>query len=49
MYLVIALLSFIMWAGGFLMFHVASELIHLLLLCAVVSLVLDFIAGRRTA
>jgi Family of unknown function (DUF5670) len=49
MYLVIALLLLIMWAGGFLMFHVASGLIHLLLLCAVVSFVVHFIAGTRTA
>jgi len=32
--LVIALLLLILWAGGFLMFHVAGDLIHLLLLFA---------------
>jgi hypothetical protein len=49
MYLVIALLLLIMWAGGFMMFHVASGLIHLLLLFAVVSFVVHFITGTRTA
>jgi hypothetical protein len=48
-FLVIALLLLILWAGGFLMFHVASGLIHLLLLFAVISLVLHFVMGTRTA
>jgi hypothetical protein len=48
-FLVIALLLLILWAGGFLMFHVASGLIHLLLLFAVISLVLHFVMGSRTA
>jgi hypothetical protein len=47
-FLVIALLLLILWAGGFLMFHVASGLIHLLLLFAVISLVAHFIMGPRT-
>jgi hypothetical protein len=45
----IALLLIILWAGGFLMFHVASGLIHLLLLFAVVSLVAHLFMGSRTA
>jgi hypothetical protein len=49
MYLVIALLLLIMWAGGFLMFHVASGLIHLLLLLAVISFVAHLVMGARTA
>jgi len=48
-FLVIALLLLILWAGGFLMFHVASGLMHLLLLFAVISLVLHFVMGTRTA
>ena len=35
--------------GGFTMFHVAGGLIHLLLVLAVISLVLHFVMGRRTA
>jgi hypothetical protein len=38
-FLVIAFLLLLMWAGGFLLFHVASGLIHLLLLFAVISFV----------
>jgi hypothetical protein len=48
-FLLIALLLVIMWAGGFLMFHVASGLIHLLLLLAVISFVAHLFAGARTA
>ncbi len=48
-FLMIALLLLIMWAGGFLMFHVASGLIHLLLLFAVISFVAHFFMGTRTA
>jgi len=48
-FLVPALLLLMLWAGGFLMFHVASGLMHLLLLFAVISLVLHFAMGTRTA
>jgi hypothetical protein len=48
-FLVIALLLLIVWAGGFLMFHVAGGLIHLLLLFAVISLVAHLVMGTRTA
>ncbi|MFZ0816818.1 MAG: lmo0937 family membrane protein [Candidatus Sulfotelmatobacter sp.] len=48
-FLVIALLLLILWAGGFLMFHVASGLIHLLLLFAVISFVVHLFMGTRTA
>ena len=36
------------WIGGFTVFHVASGLIHLLLIFAVISLILHFVAGPRT-
>ncbi len=48
-FLVIAFLLLILWAGGFLMFHVASGLIHLLLLFAVISFVVHLVTGSRTA
>ncbi len=48
-FLVISLLLLILWAGGFLMFHVASGLIHLLLLFAVLSFVAHLVMGSRTA
>jgi Family of unknown function (DUF5670) len=37
------------WIGGFTMFHAAGALIHLLLVFAVISLILHFVMGRRTA
>ena len=46
-FLMISLLLLILWAGGFLMFHVASGLIHLLLLFAVISLVVHLFSGTR--
>jgi hypothetical protein len=39
----------IAWISGFTVFHVAGGLIHLLLLFAVVSLILHFVMGRRSA
>jgi len=48
-FMVIALLLLLLWAGGFLMFHLASGLIHLLLLFAVVSFVVHLVTGSRTA
>jgi hypothetical protein len=44
-FLGIALLLFILWIGGFLVFHVASAMIHLLLLIAIISLVVHFFTG----
>jgi hypothetical protein len=46
---VLAALLFLAWIGGFVMFHVASALIHILLVLALLSIVFHFIAGRRTA
>ena len=39
----------IFWLGGFLVFHVASAMIHLLLIIAVISLILHFVRGRATS
>ena len=48
-FMVIAFLLLLMWAGGFLLFHVASGLIHLLLLFAVISFVVHLLTGTKTA
>jgi len=48
-FMVIAFLLLLMWAGGFLLFHVASGLIHLLLLFAFISFVAHLLTGTRTA
>jgi Family of unknown function (DUF5670) len=37
----------VLWVLGWLVFHVAGSLIHLLLLVAVVSLILHFVRGRE--
>src|SRR5437764_9587045 len=39
----------IAWIAGFSVFHVAGGLIHLLLVLAVISLIIHFVAGARTA
>jgi Family of unknown function (DUF5670) len=49
MWIGIAILLLLLWAGGFFAFHVAGFLIHILLILAVVSLILHFVTGRRTA
>ncbi len=46
-FLGLAILLAILWVCGFLMFHVASGLIHLLLLFAVISLVIHLFSGSR--
>ena len=48
-FMVIAFLLLLMWVGGFLFFHVAGGLIHLLLLFAVISFVVHMFTGARTA
>ncbi len=48
-FLGLAILLIVLWAGGFLMFHVAGGLIHLLLLFAVIALVVHLFTGARTA
>jgi hypothetical protein len=37
------------WVGGFVVYHVAGGLIHLLLAVAVVSLILHFLKRPRSA
>ncbi|MGA6980956.1 MAG: lmo0937 family membrane protein [Candidatus Sulfotelmatobacter sp.] len=48
-FLIIALLLLVLWVCGFLMFHIASGLIHLLLLLAVISFVAHLFTGPKTA
>ena len=47
MLLAIALVLFILWALGFLAFHVTTGLIHILIVLAVISLVFHLFMGRR--
>jgi hypothetical protein len=48
MFLLLALILVLLWAGGFFVFHVSSFLIHLLIIFAVISLVAHLITGRRS-
>ncbi|MGA3121663.1 MAG: lmo0937 family membrane protein [Polyangiaceae bacterium] len=45
----VAVVFLVLWAMGFLAFHVTTGLIHLLLLAAVIVVVLQLVSGRRTA
>lgn len=47
MFLAIAGVLVVLWLLGFFAFHVAGFFIHILLILAVVSLVWNFVAGRR--
>jgi hypothetical protein len=46
MFLALFIVLFICWVFGFVVFHVAGGLIHLLLIVAVISLVWHLVGGR---
>jgi hypothetical protein len=46
MFMTIFAVLLVLWLLGFFAFHVASGLIHLLLIIAVISLVMHFFRGR---
>jgi hypothetical protein len=45
---IVAFVLLILWAMGFLAFHVTTGFIHLLLVLAVISLVAHLMTGRAT-
>ena len=47
MFLILAVVLIIAWLGGLVMFKSAGLLIHLLLIFAVISIIMHFVAGRR--
>ncbi len=47
MFLILAIVLFIAWIGGFVMFKSAGMLIHILLIFALISIVMHFVSGRR--
>jgi hypothetical protein len=49
MFLILAVVLVVLWLGGFVMFKSAGLLIHLLLLFAVISLIMHFVTGSRSA
>jgi len=49
MFLGLAILLVLLWVGGFVIFHVSSFLIHILLVLAVISLVMHLFSGKSAA
>lgn len=49
MFLVLFIILLLAWIFGFVAFHVAGGLIHLLLIVALISLVVHFVTGRSVA
>ena len=49
MFIILFVVLVVAWALGFLAFHVAGGLIHLLLIIAVISLIIHLVRGRGTA
>ena len=47
MLLTIAIILLVLWALGFLAFHVTSGLIHILLVIAVIVILIRVISGRK--
>jgi hypothetical protein len=46
MFLLLALILVLCWAGGFFLFHISAFFIHILLILAVISLISHFFMGR---
>ena len=46
MLMILFVVMLVMWLMGFLVFHVAGGMIHLLLIVAMISLVMHFVRGR---
>ena len=49
MFLILAVVLIILWLGGFLVLHISSFLIHLLIIFAIISFIMHFVTGKRSA
>jgi len=49
MFLILFIVLLAAWLLGFLAFHIAGGLIHLLIIVAVICLIVHFVRGRRAA
>ena len=47
MFLLLALILLLCWAGCFFLFHITALLINILLLFAVISFVVHLVSGRK--
>ena len=48
MFLILAIVLVLMWAGGFFVMHISSLFIHLLIIFAVISLVMHLLSGNKS-
>jgi hypothetical protein len=48
MFLLLAIVLVLLWAGGFFVMHISSLFIHLLIIFAIISLVMHLVRGNRT-
>jgi len=46
-WLFLALVLFCVWMGGYLLYHIAGFLIHVLLVLALLSLLVHVLSGKR--
>ena len=49
MFLILAVVLVLLWLGGFFVLHVSSFFIHLLLLFALISIIMNFVGGRQNS
>jgi hypothetical protein len=49
MFFILAVVLLLCWLGGFFVLHISGFLIHLLIICAVISFIMHFVAGKRAA
>jgi hypothetical protein len=49
MFLIIGIVLILAWLGGFVVFHTAGFLIHILLILAVISIIFHFLRGSSRA
>ena len=49
MFLILAVVLIILWLGGFFVLHISGFLIHVLIIFAVISFIMHFVTGRRSA
>ena len=47
MFLILAVVLIVLWLGGFFVLHISSFFIHLLLIFALISIIMNFVSGRR--
>ncbi|WP_222597488.1 lmo0937 family membrane protein [Edaphobacter albus] len=47
MFLILAVVLFVIWITSFLVFKTVGILVHLLLLFAILSVIMHFISGKR--